>query len=829
MPDRHVSLADEAAIQFLTDLLTDRARGAELPLGAYLARFPGHEARIAQEWVTIVAQAAADRASAANAPADAGLGGYRIQRELGRGGQGVVYLARDDGLGRDVALKVLAATPFSHAAELRFRREVEAIGRLDHPALCAVHGAGVDEERRWIAMKLVDGPSLEHRLAAQRSAGLPPPSTRMAIDAAVRLIERLARGLACAHAAGIVHRDIKPANVLIGPEEQPVLVDFGIARDVATATLTAPGSILGTVSYLAPELLSGAVADARSDLWSLGACLFELLTLRRPYPGATPEAELRARATDEVPDVRSVHAGVPKDLAIAVAAATAREPNRRYAKVADFADDLARFLRREPIAARPSGPMLRLRRWSQRNRPLALALASLFVVLLAALGVTLHLLAETTDALTDVTRLSDQRLCNELAGRAATLWPLREDRLRGKDGIDAWLADVDALLAHRTLHERARLRLVNAIDTASAPWHRELLDHLLADLTALAAQRARVAANREFAASVRKRTIDDLASAWHTVTTGIAAAPRYDGLRLAPQLGLVPLGPDPQSGLFEFAVLQSGEVPVRDETTGALRHTEATGIVLVLVPGGAAVTGAARSGDGTIDPDADDGEGPCSTVVLQPYFLAKFEMTQGQWRRHTGGNPSNYTPESTMSPTPTERNPVEQVSWTTADEVMHQLGLELPTEVQWENAYRAGMSTPFPYGFDRTSLQGHENLADADARAANKGVEWHFEDWLRDGFLVHAPVGSFAPNAMGFHDMGGNLKEWCRDSWEDLSETPPRASDGFRFGPHSKYRIIRGGSFTSPATCARAAFRGGYPSSLVTTEVGVRPARAVDP
>lgn len=844
---------DRAALDFLAAYLAERAAGRDPPLATWLQRWPAHEARVAAEWCALRGgtepSAAAPAAAADPAVPDGVPTGYRVLRELGRGGQGVVYLAEDLRLHRQVALKVLhrGLAAFAGPAALRFERELAAIGRLDHPCLCAVHAAGSGPDGSWIAMKFVDGPSLQQRIAAARADGSGAPRTRAAIDAIAHDLERLAEGLQVAHAAGLVHRDIKPGNVLIGADGTPVLVDFGLARqataaeaDPAAAAVTLPGAVVGTPSYLAPELLRDAPADARSDVWALGACLFELLTLERPFAAATVAAELRLRATAAVPDVRSRNPAVPRDLAVVVATALAVEPGQRYASAADFAADLRRYRTLQPLLARPAGPLLVLRRWLQRNPALGTALALLLVVLLAGLTVSLVLLRDTQNALADVRRLSDLKLTAELQTRADGLWPLREDRLAGPGGMDAWLRDADEVLGRRALHERALARATAAqaagtADTA-APWQVEQLQNLLVALDGLSARRARIAANRTFASEVRRRTLDDLADAWRTTIAAIAASPHYGGLHITPQLGLVPLGPDPASGLFEFAHLQSGKVPERDPATGRLSIGPETGIVLVLLPGGTPLLGAetVAPADGhpaNLDAGAQPGEGPCYRPHLLPFFLAKYEVTQGQWQRHTGSNPSNYASDSDMKgPKVTLANPVEQIDWYTVDRTVREMSLTLPTEAQWEYAYRAGAATAFPFGDDIHGLQDRENLADADALRLTEGnTTWPCEKWLHDGNTVHAAVGSFLPNAFGIHDLGGNVKEWCADSWEDYAEVPPREGDGYRTGRFDKYRVVRGGGFSSAAKLARCAFRSGYPAKVTPAENGVRAARALDP
>ncbi len=823
-PDR--DLSDHAAVEFLADFVTDRQVGREQPLAEYLQRFPRHEARIAAEWLAVHGQPSA--ATRPDAEASGRLADYELRRELGRGGQGIVYLAHDRRLGRDVALKVMRGglPALQHAQALRFSREAEALARVDHANVCTVFDVGGDDQNRWLAMKLVDGPSLEQRLQAMRAEGRLPRGP--AIDAALVLVEQLARGLHGAHAAGLVHRDIKPSNVLVGANETPVLVDFGLAR-ADDGGVTMPGLVPGTASYLAPELLRGEPADVRSDLWSLGACLYELLALQRPYVAATVAAEVQARSTQAIVDVRRHNPAVPRDLAIVVATAVAVEPVRRYASALAFAEDLARCRRREPIAARRPSTGLVLQRWLQRNPVAGSSLLLAAVVMVVALVVTVLLLRDTRAALDDVTRLSDSRTCAGLSVRAGELFPLRAERIAGPDGIDAWLAAADHVLGRRALHEAALQRLQRATADGSAPWQVEQLTGLLATLDELRTRRARVAADRAFAEAVHERSVVAPAAAWAKARAAIAADPRFMGLDLPPQPGLVPLGADPRSGLQEFAHLQSGTVPGRDAATGALRRDADTGIVLVLVPGGSSVLGsesAARDG-ANVDPGALAGEGPCYAVDLAPFLLAKYEVTQAQWLRLVGTNPSNYSTGSELQAIDV-RHPVEQVTWEAAARAMRQWDLCLPTEAQWEHAYRAGTRTPVPYGPDVQSLQGHENLADADAKAVNSYINWKFAEWLRDGYTVHAPVGTFAPNAWGLHDLGGNVREWCEDSWEAYEEVPPRTADGYRSGRFDKYRVLRGGAFLSDVSNARAGYRYGMPIGVRAPDAGVRAARRLE-
>lgn len=824
---------DRAAIDFLEQFVADRAAGRERTLAEYAAAFARFPARIAREWLLARGEPLqGEQAAPTPAGGEDCIGPYRLERELGRGGQGVVYLAVDTRLGRRVALKVLARdfAALSGPARLRLQREADAIARLEHPGIATIYETGEASGVAFLAMRYVPGGSVQQAIAARLDSGLGPP-TRQELPIAVRLCERALRALDAAHRAGIVHRDVKPANLLLAAADEPVLVDFGLATDAAgdTPTLTMPGALFGTLCYLAPERLAGGAADARGDVHALGAVLFELLTLQRPYAAATAAAELQAIAAAPVPDVRQGNAAVSRDLAVVVATALAKAPGDRYQSAAAFADDLARVLARQPIAARRSGAWLRLWRWGQRNPGLAASSTALLLVLAAGLGVTSWLWRESAVALADVKRLADLKLARDLISEAETLWPALPAQ---QAALLAWQQQQLSLQQRLPVHRQRLAELPPVGTDPTADWEREQLTALLATHRELEAAAVSVAARLVSAADIVRRSLEAPARAWQEAIGRIAASPHYGGLQLRPQLGLVPLGADPDSGLEEFAHCTSGTVPQRG-SDGRLRLDGDSAIVLVLVPGGRAVLGAeaAPPADGhpiNLDASASPDVGPCYVVQLDAFFLGKHELTQEQWQRQTGRTPSAYRQGGDLEKVAMPRHPVELVSWRDADRVLHQLDLELPSEAQWEWAYRAGTRTPYPYGDDAHALAGHENLADRSAQQLGGRQHWRYIDWLDDGHLVHAPVGSFAPNAYGLCDMGGNVKEWCRDTWEDYGDCAPRPGDGLRLGAHKALRVIRGACFSSWLDEPRAASRGGSDLDTAGAEAGLRAARRLD-
>jgi serine/threonine-protein kinase len=305
--------------------------------------------------------------------------GYEVEAVLGRGGVGVVYRARHLRLNRPVALKMLLAGPYARPEELeRFLREAEAVAGLRHANVVQLYDVGDADGRPYFTMELVEGGSLAHKLA-----DAPLPARR-----AAALVTAVAEAVQAAHQSGIVHRDLEPGNVLLTPDGTPKVTDFGLARRLEGGSgLTLSGAPLGTPSYMAPEQARGdqAAIGPATDVYALGAILYECLTGRPPFRAETATATLQQVLADDPVRPARLNRSVPRDLETICLKCLAKAPRRRYPTAQALADDLRRFERGEPIAARPAGWLERAARWVRR-RPAAAVLLAAGVLMLA--GVT---------------------------------------------------------------------------------------------------------------------------------------------------------------------------------------------------------------------------------------------------------------------------------------------------------------------------------------------------------------------------------------------------------------------------------------------------------
>jgi formylglycine-generating enzyme required for sulfatase activity len=490
-----------------------------------------------------------------------------------------------------------------------------------------------------------------------------------------------------------------------------------------------------------------------------------------------------------------------------------------------------------------------------------------------------------TQKANDVLSLSAIQDLKDLEDRADALWPADPRRI---PEYEAWLADARQLIEGRAAdpgqnlkkrpslveHEaklaeirgRARSSPAGSADGGEPGkeptslefadgedrwWHAQL-SRLVADLHAFEDEREGglfssgtsvkhgwgIAKRLEFARSIeeRSRSGAEAKKRWDEAIGSIERSNKYGGMHLAPQLGLLPIGEDPSSHLWEFALLATGD-PAARGPDGKLVLAESTGIVLVLIPAGTFMMGAQSTDPSgpNYDPLAGEDESPPHDVTLSAYFLSKYEMTQGQWERFTGRNPSHYGPNGWSRAWNREGkawsalHPVEQVTWTQSVEVTKRLGLALPSEAQWENAARGGTETIYWTGSDLASLKDAANLSDAYGKAHGNETWSSWEKDFDDGSSATAEVGSYRANPFGLHDVVGNVWEWCIDGyWGNFYSRSPH-TDPVAPWQGSSVRIHRGGGFSDVASRARAALRNGDTPDDQSDVLGIRPARVVAP
>jgi len=415
MPDATDS-SGSILFDFADQLLSDIDAGRLRPLAHYLARFPGHEEKVAREYLALTSgqPETIARQRGDGRPLER-IGPYKVIAVIGRGGQGVVYRALDPRLDRTVAVKVLTipVASVSQGRRTRFRREAAILARLDHPGICTVLDADLDGESPYIAMRFIEGETLAAALIRVREADereITPSSPGDSDTSASRLLaprralelaetlsffERVARALHAAHEAGVVHRDVKPGNIMVSSDGAPVVLDFGLAHDGGdeSAQLTRSDEVFGTPAYISPEQLeSGRNVDRRTDVYSLGVVLYECLTLTRPFQGDSSASLAEAIRRAPMPAPRRANPTLPADLVVVLETALEKDVARRYTTALEFAEELRRVREYEPILARPAGPLLRLRRWGQRNPVVATGTIGSIVALSIALTIALVLL-----------------------------------------------------------------------------------------------------------------------------------------------------------------------------------------------------------------------------------------------------------------------------------------------------------------------------------------------------------------------------------------------------------------------------------------------------
>lgn len=392
------------------------------------------------------------------------IGDYELLEVIGRGGMGTVYRARQFGLNRFVAVKVIVKQFLKPSVVDRFYVEAQSAGKLDHPGIVPVYDVAQHEHNVFYAMALVDGGSL-----ADAIQGGP-----LSVRRAAQLVESIAEAVQYAHEHGVIHRDLKPSNILLETDDRPKVADFGLARQLDSGSdLTASGEVLGTPGYMPPEQADGHAVTTASDVYGIGAILFSVLTGRAPFEGDEPVALLYRVVNEDVPSLRNLNFQVPADLDTIAQKCLSKRPCDRYESAAEVARELGRFLRSEPILARPVGLTGRMIRWCRR-RPAQAILAA--VAVMALTGGTLFssyfgiLASRRAENLTDANgRL---KALNSEALRSAEKARVQAERAAAQ-------ANTTFRLLESTLYE---LQPILTIDPAQQNRRKQLLTSVLTAL-----------------------------------------------------------------------------------------------------------------------------------------------------------------------------------------------------------------------------------------------------------------------------------------------------------------------------------------------------------
>jgi len=870
---------DDPLEGLLADCLARLSQGDSDPLEAICQAHPEHAAELRARHAGLAQLGLWSRAAP---PTNHRIGAFELMRELGRGGMGTVYLAHQtEPVKRLAALKVISGRGTSPQALARFHAERQTLAQLVHPNIAQVLEAGsLPDGQPWYAMEFVDGQPI----------GDYCDSKRLDIDARLGLFLQLCDAVQFAHQQGVLHRDLKPGNVLVcerGGKPLVKVIDFGLAKALETplaesTQLTEAGQILGTPEYMSPEqaLPTDVPVDTRTDVYALGAMLYELcagvlpfdfLGLRRqgfralqvavceqePPPPSVRVQRLGELGSDIAAKVGTTAEKLVRrlrgDLDWITVRALAKDREARYASVSELAADVRRHLAHLPVQAGPPSTMYQLRKFVRRHRLGVAFAATLAIGAAAGLPFVTWLYLEGQDHLRSFDTLQVTVDVQSLVQRETELWPAVEEHVTA---MDTWLANAEAIvrrvptyrlqlaeLAARGKPEGTRGALQFAMPRDGYLYER--LAPFVAEVEKLDGTDgllARVTARRDWAKTLHKRSIEDHAAAWDEAIACIAdpqRSPRYERLRIVSQVGLVPLGQDPDSTLYEFAVLQPNlRLPERRD--GRLSIQGDSCIVMVLIPGGTTHVGMTFPDERLpnlvtteveyMTIQAQPRRGVPIKVPLDPYFLAKYELTQGQYTSAGLANPSDMQHEKNAAIT--LAHPVEQVSWNDARRFVERLGLDLPSGPQWEHGARAGAEAPWWCGFSPTGWHGAENLADQSHGRQNAQLEPGIVlEGFDDTFAAHCPVDALRANPFGLYHTLGNVREWTRDYYLRYNQGAPRQGDGTMIwneeGRRPENVEARGGSYRFDWPSSRSTRRLSFPPSSANATSGLRPSRAL--
>ncbi len=737
------------------------------------------------------------------------LNNYEISFILGKGSYGAVYKARDVNLGRDVAIKFLHEFLDARHDAL-FLREAKAIAALGkHPSIVQIYEWSEHQGRDYFVLEFVG--SSAAMLLKVNPEGL-------AVERALGIALDCAEGLDYAHARNIIHRDVKPANILLELDgSRAKLADFGVARffDASASSMTdTPG---GTPGYMAPEIVCGGEGDGRSDVFSLGATLYEMVCGYLPFEGARVYEVLeKVRTNDRVP-LRTRRGDLPEVLYTLVDKATAHEAGNRYQSAGEMATELRKALAfiQGTVPAETADEVSEQEALEEKTRAFKAAEDAKHA---GAAKLSHALLSKGIEAFRNAEAHQHLR---QFGPAAARFVQAKAHFLRAEEQAKRVMDEVRALKEARGKMETAR----QAAENADAP-------NLATAQFALAAEEERAAREtpglagaikRYEEASVRySRALEEAKKSGEAILVAprralAAARQKAHALEATENAAdetaaAEALAQAAEDALPNFREAKRRYVSAISQYNEAVRVTlerkrlaaeqgqrppiKVAGIELVWVPPGEFRMGSAQ---GSVE------ETPVHTVsIRRGFWLGCYPVTQEQWEAVMGRNPSGFRGDPKL--------PVENVSWDDCQrfiEKINALGqgtFRLPSEAEWEYACRAGSEGDWCFGSDPTRLNAHAwTPENADGRSH--------------------PVGEKQANAWGLHDMHGNVGEWCEDRWhQDYHDAPDTAAPVI--GGAGNERVTRGGSWCIVAGESRSAYRSWHADAAMRTDfIGLRVCR----
>ena len=738
------------------------------------------------------------------------LGGCKVLERIDSGGMATVYKGEQTALRRCVALKVMKPELLREDPSFvtRFRREAHLAAQLDHPNTVLVYDQGEQSGYYYIVMQFVDGSSLA-KLIQNRG--------RLRVAEALKILMEATKGLVTAHRLKMVHRDIKPGNILITRQGVVKLSDFGLARTVTEQSpLTSTGVAVGTPQYMSPEQCRGEKTDIRSDIYSLGATLFEMLTGHALYTAESAMQIMYQQVHSPIPRVVTVEAGFPAAVVSLLNKMLAKDPRQRYQTPEELMHELRAIISQFkpdqklsplPMPATPPAPSAPSVPPVYRSRPPAglqippqhesPGSQQQFYWKLAAVGTgVLALMLLLGLACVTLFHLGSDRDAG--AGGTAQQAPPRPVLVNNTPEP----SPVGASMASQAQQAAPAAPATGAADSALLRQFQQQQAE-----AALLAQTGRLRKAKE--AYEKARAIGSMMN------------PKPAGFELLAQR-ITECDTQLTVPVPAWAKLSTEQIEAaqRDGVRPAIEVELASGtkMRMIYIPAGTFWMGSEDSSDrNTRD------ERPRHQVsITKGFYMGMTEVTQRQWKAVTSRNPSKYEGDD---------RPVERVSWIDCLQFIHQINarsqglceLRLPTEAEWEYCCRAGTTTTYPWGENRMDVARYGNIGDQSIKRIFPNAE---PLDFNDGHAVTAPAASYEPNRWGLYDMVGNVLEWCHDCYDEnyYQASPSRDPTG---PSRSATRVMRGAAWNSTTSVIHPSYRQPATPDVSREYLGLRLAMTV--